>query len=300
MSFSNEIRDELCRIQKRRPCCELAEAYGILAFANRFSADSIRISSEHEGFVRRAKEILFNALGVSFDVISGDRWKLELHDRAAISTVFSRFGYDTERHVTMHFHGWFVEEECCMAAFLRGAFLCAGVCADPAKSYHLELSSARGAFLRELLVRASELSFTLRISRRQNGYLLYAKESEHIEDFLTFIGAPSAAMRLMEQKVLKDYRNRINRQSNCEFSNIRKTIDAAEAQTVAILQLAERGLLHELPAALKETADVRIAFPDLSLAELCEKFDPPVSKSCLNHRLRKLTAMARELDQPAE
>ena len=120
------------------------------------------------------------------------------------------------------------------------------------------------------------------------------KESEHIEDFLTYIGASAAAMRLMEQKVFKDYRNRINRRSNCEFSNIRRTIDAAEAQTVAILRLAERGELQDLPEALRTTADIRIAFPDLSLAELCDKFDPPVSKSCLNHRLRKLSALAKE------
>ncbi|MBQ3095139.1 MAG: DNA-binding protein WhiA [Clostridia bacterium] len=294
MSFSNEIRDELCRIQRRRPCCDTAEAYGILAFANRFSADAIRISSEHEGFVRRARDLFLAVVGVEFEIVSGDRWRLELHDRSAIAKVFSHFGYDTERHVTMHFHGWFVEEDCCMAAFLRGAFLCAGVCADPAKSYHLELSSPRGAFLREFLIRASELSFTLRLSRRQNGFMLYMKESEHIEDFLTYIGASAAAMRLMEQKVFKDYRNRINRRSNCEFSNIRRTIDAAEAQTVAILRLAERGELQDLPEALRTTADIRIAFPDLSLAELCDKFDPPVSKSCLNHRLRKLSALAKE------
>lgn len=297
MSFSNDIRDELCRILKKKPCCAMAEAYGILAFANRFSADAIRISSEHEGFVRRAQELLLSTLSVRFDVVCGDRWRLELYDRAEIAKVFDAFGYDAGRFVTMHFHGWFVEEDCCMAAFLRGAFLCAGVCADPAKSYHLELSSPRAAFLRELLIKTEELSFRLRLSRRQQGYLLYIKESEHIEDFLTFIGAPTSAMHVMEQKVIKDYRNLVNRQNNFECSNLQRAVSAAGNQVDAILLLAKAGRLEGLPESLRQTADIRIAYPGLSLNELCEKFEPPLSKSCLNHRLRKLSALAKSLEK---
>jgi DNA-binding protein WhiA len=297
MSFSNVIRDELCRFVPKKPCCTLAESYGILAFGNKFAPDEIRIISEHEGFVRHAHALFKEALGVEFNIVSGERWKLELSERDAIAQIYETFGYDVKKQVVMHFHGWFCEEDCCMASFLRGAFLSGGVCADPAKAYHLELASPRGAFLRELLLRISELSFVPHISQRGQNYLLYLKESEQIEDFLTFIGAPAAAMHMMEEKVLKDYRNKINRQSNCEFSNIRKTVDAAEAQVDAILLLAEKNLLSELPDALKETADIRIAFPNATLTELCEKFQPTVSKSCLNHRLRKLMAIAKEIEK---
>ena len=294
MSFSNEIRDELCRVPRKRDCCQLAEAYGMLAFAYRFSAREIRLISEHEGFIRRAQGLLQSVFAVSPEVVSGDRWRLELTDPAAIRRVYDALGYDAERQVMMHFHGWIVEEDCCMASFLRGAFLGAGVCADPAKGYHLELSSSHGPFVRELLLRVSELSFAPRLSRRGQEYLLYLKESEHIEDFLTFIGAPRSAVRIMEEKVVKECRNRANRQNNCDISNIRRTVNAAEAQNRAIRALSDRGLLTNLPDALRETADKRLSFPDDSLSDLCGRFEPPLTKSCLNHRLRKLMALAKE------
>ena len=294
MSFSNEIRDELCRPAKRKPCDLLAECYGILAFAYRFSPAEIRVISEHEGFIRHAQGLLRSAFDVEPEVVSGDRWKLELHDRNAISRVMNALGYDADKQVTFHFHGWLVEEDCCLAAFLRGAFLAAGVCADPTKAYHLELSSPHGQFLREVQARVSELDFAPRLCRRASGFLLYLKESEHVEDFLTFIGAHRATVRLMEEKVQKECRNLANRQSNCEISNIRKTVSAAGAQTDAILRLADMGVLENLPQELRDTADVRIAFPEATMSELCKKFDPPLTKSCLNHRLRKLLSLANE------
>jgi len=130
---------------------------------------------------------------------------------------------------------------------------------------------------------------------RNGSFITYFKQSDQIEDFLTLVGAPVAAMRIMSAKLEKDLRNSVNRRLNCDNANLDKAVEAAQEQREAIRRLQEAGLLDQLPDKLQLTAALRLENPELTLSELAEAFDPPVTKSCLNHRLRKLLALAREL-----
>ena len=188
-----------------------------------------------------------------------------------------------------------LEEDCCRTAFLRGAFLAGGIVTDPEKRYHLELATSHVPASREVQALMEEMGFLPRSIRRGADALLYFKQSEHIEDFLTKIGAPAAAMDIMTAKVDKEIRNGANRAMNCDMANVNKTLDAAQEQVGAIEKLRRSARWDTLPEKLRQTAALRLEYPELSLVQLAEKCDPPVTKSCMNHRMRKLMEEAKEL-----
>ena len=140
-----------------------------------------------------------------------------------------------------------------------------------------------------------ELGFSPKSVLRNSYHVTYFKQSEHIEDFLTLIGAPVAAMNVMTAKMEKDLRNSVNRRLNCDSANLDKAVEAAQEQLESIRKLQRAGLLDQLPDKLQLTAALRLENPELTLSELAEEFDPPVTKSCLNHRLRKITQLAKGL-----
>lgn len=170
-----------------------------------------------------------------------------------------------------------------------------GSVTDPEKRYHLELATSHVPASREVQALMEEMGFLPRSIRRGADALLYFKQSEHIEDFLTKIGAPAAAMDIMTAKVDKEIRNGANRAMNCDMANVNKTLDAAQEQVGAIEKLRRSARWDALPEKLRQTAALRLEYPELSLVQLAEKCDPPVTKSCMNHRMRKLMEEAKEL-----
>ena len=142
-----------------------------------------------------------------------------------------------------------------------------------------------------------EMGFTPRNVMRGGNSVTYFKQCEHIEDLLTTIGAPAAAVEMMTTKLEKELVNNANRAMNCDMANVNKTLDAAMEQCEAIEILQDAGRLEFLPKQIKETALLRLQHPELSLAQLAERCDPPVTKSCINHRMRKLMEIARDLDE---
>ena len=186
-----------------------------------------------------------------------------------------------------------LESDCCKTAFLRGAFLAGGSVTDPHKNYHLELITGHFNVSNELVSMLFEMGFSARNSRRSGNCVTYLKQSEAIEDLLTTIGAPVSAMEIMNAKVEKDMRNSINRKVNCDTANVEKTVNAAIAQIEAIRSLEESGTLDGLGEKFRETARLRVEHPEASIAELAAMSDPPVTKSCLNHRLRKIMELAK-------
>ena len=195
----------------------------------------------------------------------------------------------------LHVNFGILEEDCCRTAFLRGAFLAGGSVTDPEKRYHLELATSHVPASREVQALMEEMGFLPRSIRRGADALLYFKQSEHIEDFLTKIGAPAAAMDIMTAKVDKEIRNGANRAMNCDMANVNKTLDAAQEQVGAIEKLRRSARWDKRPEKLRQTAALRLEYPELSLVQLAEKCDPPVTKSCMNHRMRKLMEEAKEL-----
>ena len=299
-SFAYKVRSELCRTAVQRLCCARAEAYGVLLYCNTFTSREIRIITENPEFAARLPRLFQRAFTLRFDRLPEEdtgRGKLifQITQQDKLNKIINQFGYDPRQNPVLHVNFGMLEDECCRTAFLRGAFLSGGSVTDPEKRYHLELATSHLQASREVSALLTELGFFPRSVMRSGSAVIYFKQSEHIEDFLTKIGAPASAMDIMTAKVDKEIRNGANRAMNCDMANVNKTLDAALEQKNAIEKLQQRGALENLPDKLRQTALLRLQNPELSLTQLAERCDPPVTKSCLNHRMRKLMSMAREL-----
>jgi len=297
MSFSSNVKAELCRIPLHKPCCAVAEAYGILLFCNTFSPNGIRIVTENRDFAQRLPKLFRKAFGVDFDLIpEADQGKqiFVLDDPEKLKQIFSAFGLDAATTITLHVNLSVMEEECCRISFLRGAFLAGGSVTDPEKRYHLELATSHLKVSREVYSLLLELGFAVKDTTRGGSYILYFKQSDYIEDILTSIGAPVCAMHIMEAKVEKDLRNEVNRRVNCETANLTKVVDAAQEQLAAIRRLETSGMFDELPDKLRKTAMLRKEYPEATLSELAQMQDPPLTKSAINHRMRKLVELSKQ------
>ncbi len=298
MSFSGNVKAELCRIGLHRSCCAAAEAYGVLLYANTFSASEIKIITGSEEFAQHLPRLWRKAFGLSFDVQPPEdnkgKYIFIINDPAKIEAIFNKYGYDARSTLVHHINLGVLEDECCRTAFIRGAFLAGGSITDPEKRYHLELVTDHMNVSRETYSMLLEMGFEPHDTTRAGHYITYFKQSEAIEDFFTTIGAAGAAMDIMQAKIEKDMRNSINRKVNCDSANADKIVSAAAAQLEKIRQIDREIGLDELPPDLQEVAFLRIANPEASLSDLAMLSDPPVSKSGINHRLRKLMAFKLE------
>ena len=300
ISFAGKVKNELCRVGISRQCCARAEGYGVLLYGNTFTPGEIRIITENGDFAARLPKLFQKAFGVKFDRVPEEmngKGKLIFGITAPekLEKIINTLGYDARQLTALHVNFGILEEDCCRTEFLRGAFLAGGSVTDPEKRYHLELATSHVPASREVQALMEEMGFLPRSIRRGADALLYFKQSEHIEDFLTKIGAPAAAMDIMTAKVDKEIRNGANRAMNCDMANVNKTLDAAQEQVGAIEKLRRSARWDTLPEKLRQTAALRLEYPELSLVQLAEKCDPPVTKSCMNHRMRKLMEEAKEL-----
>ena len=297
MSFSFDTKNELCRLPVQRLCCARAEAYGILLYCNTFSASEIRVITENPNFAGRLPKLFHRAFGLGFDRQpepgAPGKMVFQITDPKKLSHIIDLFGYSPEQSLVLHINFGMLEEECCRASFLRGVFFAGGSITDPLKRYHLELTTSHAQASRELEVLLRECGYPPKSLSRSGSFITYFKQSDQIEDFLTLIGAPVAAMSIMSAKLEKDLRNSVNRRINCDSANLDKAIEAAQGQLEAIRRLRASDRLDQLPEKLRQTAALREANPEMTLSELAGEFDPPVTKSCLNHRLRKLMELAK-------
>ena len=295
MSFSSDAKRELCRIPISRKCCAQAECYGALLYANRFDRGEARIVTESPDFAARLPLLFKKAFHIAFDRLPEEGAGKRVFSIASVdklAALSAAFGYDPGSSVAHHINFAVLEEPHCRTAFFRGAFLAGGSVTDPAKGYHLELSTFHLSVNRELLTLLREAGFEPKSLTRGANHMAYFKQSEAIADFLTAIGAPLAAMELMNAKAEKDLRGGVNRRVNCDAANLDKAVEAAQAQIEAIRRLLGRTGLEDLPPKLSEAAKLRLDNPDLTLTELAALCEPPITKSSLSHRLKKLGEMA--------
>ena len=295
MSFSSDVKAELCRVPLTRRCCARAEAYGVLLYAGSFSVSEVRIVTESGDFALRLPRLFQKAFSLQFDTLpddSGGKSVFRITQSGKLSAIYESLGYDEQQHYALHVNFALLEEECCRASFLRGAFLAGGSVTDPLKRYHLELSTPHLQVGREVEALLRDMGCEPKNVRRQGDSVTYFKQSNHIEELLTRIGAPAAAMEVMAAKVEKEMRNTVNRRVNCDAANVDKSVAASRGQVEAITRLSDAGIIAALPVKLQEVAVARLLQPELSLSELAETFDPPLTKSCLNHRMRKLMELA--------
>ncbi len=295
MSFSFDVKTELSRIGLSRRCCAIAEAYGILLYCNTYRGSEIRIVTEHEGFARRLPQLFKKAFHITFDQLPGEgeeKKNFVITDSQKLSVIADAFGV-ARGGLAHHINFGILEEECCRLSFLRGVFLAGGSVTDPLKDYHLELVTSHLSVSRELVALMAEVEFYPKEVQRKANYVAYFKKSGYIEDFLTAIGAPISAMEMMNAKVEKTLRGSVNRRVNCDAANLDKAVEAAQLQISCIHRLEQLGLLESQPEKLQETARLRMEFPAHTLIQLAEEHNPPLTKSALNHRLRKLLALGK-------
>ena len=302
VSFSGTAKAEVCRVIPHKRCCALAQCFGILLYCNSFTGENIRIVTESREFAYILPKLFKRAFDIDFDSFPSleapGKLIFQIWDPEKIDHIMDSFGFDARETLALHVNYPMVEDECCKVSFLRGAFLAGGSVTDPAKSYHMELTTTHSSVARETYLLMGEvMDFYPKTAARGGGQVLYIKQNEQICDYLTYLGAPVAAMGVMEARLEKELNNKVNRRCNCDDANISKVVEAAQEQITAIRTLREHGLLEKLPAKLKEAAIAREENPESSLSELAAMMEPPITKPAMNNRMKKLIQTAKEAKQ---
>lgn len=300
MSFSQDVKNEIVQKKITRDCCALAASYGIACFGRYFDSKGLVLHTELSGVAQYAKR-LFSMCGVHGEIItkerpSGPLYEFKVDEPGEVSKMLSLFHCE-EDQVSRHIDPRLIRCGHCFSAFVASAFLCCGTMTDPSKEYNLEFLCPRYNLAKDLEGILAEHEFTPRRTVRKGVNVIYVKASEQVADLLTFMGAGGAAMQIMDHKMFKELRNKTNRLNNCEMANIDKVVTANVAAKKAIEYLQQKGDFDALPTPLRQAAQLRLDWPDLSLAQLVEKSPESISKSGLSHRLKKLEHLAEELRQ---
>ena len=273
--------------------------YGFLLFSHKFSADEISFSVVHEPTARLFAEALATHCGISAKIIFHERargtlYKVSIDKASERRKVLDAF-YHMPKEPTLRINRANIENEEDVSYFLRGAYLVCGSLTDPHKEYHLEFGVSYMNLCKDLLALVGEVLEQPKSTIRRGSYIVYYKESENIEDMLTYIGATMSSLEMMNIKIEKDIKNRVNRRMNCDNANMDKTLNASLQQVEDINYIFENAGESYLPDELLQVAKLRIENPEMSLRELCESVEPPLSRSGINHRLKKIGEIANSL-----
>ncbi len=286
MSFSSEVKEELAKHISPARHCQIAELAAIMNFCGQYGRDekgnyTIGFQTENEAVVRKGFTLLKKAYNIEADSV------LSLSD---VQGILQKIG-NLEEPVSR----LLMKNSCCKRAFLRGAFLSVGSMSDPAKGYHLEFDCTDERKAEQLQEVMQAFDIESKIILRKKYYVVYLKEGSGIVDLLNVCEAPISLMNLENLRILKEMRNSVNRRVNCETANITKTVNAATRQVEDIEFLRVHYGFQNLPESLREMAEIRLENPDAPLKELGEYFHPPIGKSGVNHRLRKLSQLAENV-----
>ncbi len=294
MSFSQDVKKELCDIRSVG-CCRYAECYGMLLFGRSFSVSDISFLTSDKNAAEHLQSLLYNCFSVVATVSEGGikrpTYLVSVESETDIKRIlikFDRFGNDAFLGINKKIF----EKECCTEAFIRGVFLACGSISNPENGFHAEFalkdSSHSDAFLQVLNARGLSPKVSMRAGRQ----VIYFKNGADIEDLLTVIGATMHSLELMNVQIYKDMRNKTNRIKNCDNGNIAKTVKASMEQCEAIKRLEKSGKLDSLPVELYEAAILRRDNPEEPLSELCRICGNKLTRSGLNHRLKKIIEIA--------
>ena len=307
MSYSSETKEELCRLEPDSVCCLLAELSGIVSAAGSViyrggGEKRLSIETENSSVARRVFRLLRDVFDVQPELVTVRRARLGGRSAHRIEIGGDEASFVLEgcgiqmmlrrsvpREVTVR--------KCCRMAFLRGVFLASGSVTDPEKEYHLEFVLGDEAFAAALAKLIARFDLDAHMTTRRQMSLVYLKGQSEITDMLSIFGAQSARFAMEDAFIRKELRNNANRAVNCDSANMERAIAAAARQAEAIERLIRTVGESSLPPALLETAKLRMQYPEVSLEELGRLLDPPVGKSGVNHRLRRLERMAAELEE---
>lgn len=283
MSFSGEVKEELARQISPARHCQIAELASIMHFCGQYGREengryTIGLQTENDAVYRKCFTLLKKTYNIETGVSLG----------AQEMQGFLQKTGDLDEPV----NGLLLKNSCCKRAFLRGAFLSVGSMSDPLKSYHLEFDCTDERKAEQLREVMAAFGLESKVILRKKYYVVYLKEGSGIVDLLNICGAPVSLMNLENLRILKEMRNSVNRRVNCETANIAKTVNAAARQVEDIEYLRVHYGFQNLSQSLRQMAEIRLENPDMPLKELGECFHPPIGKSGVNHRLRKLSELA--------
>ncbi len=311
MSFSSEVKEELAGHISTSRHCQLAELSAMICFLGKMQQNegagiSLGLQTENETVLRKC----FTLLKKTFNIDTYDSQIPHEEGKGHTYVVLTKDGGEVDKILQAvkiekkdgmkkagetGVNPLLIKNACCKRAFLRGAFLCIGSMSDPEKSYHLEFVCTHKESAEQLKELIQGFEVDAKIVVRKKYYVVYLKEGAGIVDLLNLMGAYVSLMNFENYRIVKEVRNSINRKVNCETANITKTVNASSKQIEDILLIRERYGFQNLPDNLKETAEIRLEYPDATLKELGQILNPSVGKSGMNHRLRKLSEIADRL-----
>ena len=312
MSFSGEVKKELAKQFHKSRHCQIAELAAIFTFTGQVTtkdALTLCFTTENIQVAKKCYTLLKQAFHMETEMRASDAggghrghtYCIAIADEAQSRRVLQAIGVidvngnfcEKEQLVD----GLVVLKDCCKRAFLRGAYLCAGSMSNPEKAYHFEIVCNEYEKATQLSELIHHFHIDSKVVLRKKYAVVYLKEGEQIVDMLNIMEAYRCLMNFENVRIVKEMRNSVNRQVNCETANIHKTVNAAVKQTQDIRLIMEKRGLSSLPLPLQEMARVRLEHPDAPLKELGTYFDPPIGKSGVNHRLRKLGELAESLQE---
>jgi len=299
VSFCSDTKEVLCEQKIKKPCCKTATLYGMFYALSDVSVGKMKFSTDIE-----AVKKLFAGMYKATHKCEASFVEKERYSRSQELQKVYKFVPDAEIDYRSVYHSdqavlnrELLTCPSCQSSFLKGLFLACGTLNDPKRSYHLELAISNDVRCFEILdFLNNDLGISAKRTVRRGVGAIYIKESSVIEDFMTFIGAPQVTLSIMNVKILRDIRNNENRRTNCDAANIYKSTGAASLQLKAIQLLTENGKMDSLPTSLQETARLREENPELTLEELAAVHEPPITKSGLSHRMKKLIDLSKEFE----
>ena len=311
MSFSSNVKSELSHHFGNARHCNIAELSAILNMcghiANNGEKFCVKIQTENPAAARKYFTLLKKTFNIDREVLTRRNSQLKknmvymlfINNKQQAEKMLQACGilkFENGRgRISNNIDELVVNSVCCKRAYIRGAFLAAGSISDPEKMYHLEFACSSEACSEDLRDLINSFGLEAKIVMRKEHYVVYLKEGEQIVDMLNIMGAYKALLDLENIRIIKDMRNNVNRKFNCEMANLNKTVYASVRQTEDIELILKRMDLSQLPQSLSDIAHLRLEYPDASLKELGQMLNPPVGKSGVNHRLRKLAEIADSL-----
>lgn len=302
MSFSGKVKEELENQVSHARHCQIAELAALINMCGSVKTAengeiTLRFQSENEAAARKCFTLCkkaFNIENEAFDEHAYHVLEWNSEDSGKILRAIKLSGEFSLVDTLV------VQRSCCRRAFVRGVFLAAGSISDPKKFYHFEIVCTGLEQAEQVQTVINSFEMDAKIVQRKKYYVVYIKEGAQIVDILNVMGAHVALMDLENVRILKEMRNTVNRKVNCETANINKTVNAAVRQVEDIQYIQNTIGLEQLSEGLEEIARLRLAQPEASLKELGTLLSPPVGKSGVNHRLRKLSTLAQELRENKE
>lgn len=297
MSFSSQVKEELVKQISSARHCQIAEIAGIIGVCGEVKTSDTQktelvLRTENVFVARKYFTLLEKTFNISVAINIHEN---PYQTKGKVYNMYISDHEDAARVLKTANHGAVIQKKCCKRAFLRGCFLASGSISSPEKFYHLEISSSTEDFAERVREVFCDFGIDAKIVVRKKQYVVYIKEGEQIVDSLALMEANQALMEFENIRIIKEMRNDINRRVNCETANLNKTVNAALKQTEDIKYIEKTMGFASLTPALSQMAEARLQYPEASLSELGSLMDPPIGKSGVNHRLRKLSEIAKEL-----